>query len=89
MVEGLCQRPAQGCQQVGAARVRPQPAEVLAGTPQRLLPAWRAGFAAVPRLTGPDPKLGSHRSGDGEGLVGGFARRHSRCCRGGWMGRVA
>lgn len=51
MVERLCQRPAQGCQQVGATRVCPQSAEVLAGTLQRLLSAQRAGFAAVPQLT--------------------------------------
>lgn len=69
MVEGLCQRPAQGCQQVGATRVRPQSAKVLAGAPQRLLSAQRAGLAAFPWLTSPHPKSGSGEE-DKEGLVG-------------------
>lgn len=59
MVEGLCQRPAQGCQQVGATRVCPQSTEVLAGTPQGLLSAHRAGLAAVLWLTSPHTKSGS------------------------------
>lgn len=58
MVEGLRQRPAQGHQQVGVARVRPQPAKMLASAPQRLLPTQRSGLTAAPRLTNPDPAPG-------------------------------
>lgn len=63
MVEGLRQRPAQGCQQVGAACVCPQPAEMLVGAPQHLLPAWRASLAAVPQLASPNPVPGSREEG--------------------------
>lgn len=68
MVEGLCQRPAQGCQQVGAAGVCPQSAKVLAGTPQRLLATCRARLAVVSRLTSPHPESRSWEE-DKEGLV--------------------